>query len=282
MLTLAGCSSKEGSNSTNKKIKIVTAENFYGEIAEKVGGDYVEVQSIINSPTQDPHAYEATIKDSKAVADAQLVIYNGIGYDSWMEKIVKSNTSSSKQTIAVATDIANKKEGDNVHVWYDPTVMPKLAEKVAEDLAAIDPQHANEYRQHAKAYLTEYAPLQDKIEKLKQPSITLDASETIFNYMAEALQYKIQNTKFAEAVTEETDPSPADILAIQKDMKEKKITFFVNNIQNSKPTVNNLLNLAKETGIPIVNVTETKPEGKTYIQWMTDQLDQIEKAVQAK
>lgn len=282
VFALVGCSSKGSVSSASKKVKIVAAENFYGEIAEKVGGDYVEVKSIINSPTQDPHEYEATTNDSRDVADAKLVIYNGIGYDAWMEQMVKSNASGSKQTIAVATDIANKKEGDNVHIWYNPTVMPKLAEKLAEDLAAIDPEHADEYRQRAKSYLSEYAPIQAKIEKLKQPSVSLDASETVFNYMAEALQYKIQNNKFAAAVSEETDPSPADIAAIQNDIKEKKITFFVNNTQNTKPTVDNLLKLAKETGIPVVNATETKPEGKTYIQWMMDQLDQVEKAVKVQ
>lgn len=277
---LAGCSSKETTSSPSKKIHIVAAEDFYGEVAQAVGGNHVEVKSIINSPTQDPHEYEATTNDSKAVADSQLIIYNGIGYDAWMEKILKSNTSTTKKTIAVTSDLLGKQEGDNEHVWYNPETMPKLAKKIADDLASIDPSNANDYQKRADSYINELAPLQSKINKLKQTSTTpIDVSEPIFDYMASALNLDILDPKFAQAINEGTDPSPTDIGKIQDDIKYKKIRFFVNNVQNTSSTVGNLVKQAKDNNIPVIDVTETKPNGKTYIQWMSDILDQVEKAI---
>lgn len=126
----------------------------------------MEVKSLMNSPTQDPHEYEATTTDARDVADSQLVIYNGIGYDAWMEKIIKSNTSNSKIVVAVASDLLGKKEGDNEHVWYDPSTMPKLATKIAHDLAKMDPGQAEADHQRAQSFVNSLAPLNEKVQKL--------------------------------------------------------------------------------------------------------------------
>jgi zinc/manganese transport system substrate-binding protein len=287
---LSGCSSssKTASSSSNtdqtqSAIKVVTAENFYGEVAQAVGGNRVEVTSILTSPNADPHGYEPTSDDSKIVHNATVVIYNGAGYDAWMEKLVNAGSADSKTVIKVAEDLQGKKEGDNEHVWYDPTTMSKLANSLADQLAKLDPSQSDGYQQRAKDYIASLSPLTDKVNNLKQSSpILIDVSEPIFDYMAESLNLKINSTEFAKAIDEGTDPAPAVVGTLQNDLKEKKVKLFVLNVQTSNPIIDNMVKLAEDNGIPIVQVTETKPEGKNYLQWMTDQLDQVGKALALK
>jgi zinc/manganese transport system substrate-binding protein len=291
VLILSGCSSSSKTTSsssntdqTQSAIKLVAAENFYGEVAQAVGGDRVEVTSILDDPNLDPHDYEPKPDDSKTVDNAAMVIYNGAGYDSWMEKLINAGSSAdSKTVIKVAEDVQGIKEGDNEHVWYDPTTMSKLANSLADQLAKIDPDQSSAYQQRAKDYITSLSPLTDKVNSLKQSNpIPIDVSEPVFGYMAKALNLQVNNSEFAKALDEGTDPSPAVLGNLQNDLKEKKVKLFVNNIQNSSPIVENMVKLAEANGVPIVQVTETKPEGKNYLQWMTDQLDQVGKALALK
>lgn len=284
-LLLSGCG--EASKTTPApagKIKIVAAENFYGEVAKAVGGDRVEVTSLLDNPEVDPHDFEPTADTSKAVNDAQVIVYNGAGYDEWMEKVLKAGSSAnSKSVISVAGDLMGKKVGDNEHVWYDPTAMPKLANKLADDLAKLDPSGSDVFHKQAQAYITSLDPLKEKVQKLKQASVTnIDVSEPIFDYMAQALNLTIHDANFAKAIDAGTDPAPVDVAALQSDLKDKKVKFFIYNTQNSSPIVDNMVKLAVSTGIPIVKVTETEPKGKNYLQWMMDQLDEVEKALGAK
>jgi zinc/manganese transport system substrate-binding protein len=278
---LSGCGkTKDVANSG--KIKIVAAENFYGEVAQAVGGDLVEVVSLLTSPDMDPHDYEPTPQASKDVDAAQIVIYNGIGYDAWMTKIIEaSGDAKNKTIIAVGSDVMGKKEGDNEHQWYNPETFPKYAKDLAEKLGKLDPDNAATYTQQADAYIATLAPLTDLAKELKQATaVPIAVSEPVFDYMAEALNLTISNKKFEIAAEEGVDPAPADVAQLQDDIKAKKIKMFVNNIQASSPTVENMVALSKENGIPIIEVTETLPSGKNYIQWMTDILNQIKAALQ--
>jgi zinc/manganese transport system substrate-binding protein len=289
-LLLSGCgaagigsSSKSGdaSSSPAGKIKLVAAENFYGEAAKAVGGDYVEVTSILNSPDADPHDFEPTPEVSKSVHDAKIVIYNGIGYDECMKKLIDaSGDAKNKTIIAVGSDILGKKEGDNEHVWYMPDMMPKYADQLAERLGKLDPSHKDVYQKQADAYKASLAPFSDLVKELKQTSPTpIAVSEPVFDYMAEALNLTVADKRFSLAAEESTDPAPNDVALLQNDIKGKKIKMFVNNIQASSPTVKMIADLAKQNGVPVIEVTETLPSGKNYVQWMVDQLNQIKAAL---
>jgi zinc/manganese transport system substrate-binding protein len=263
----------------NGKLKVVAAENFYGEVVQAVGGDRVAVQSVINNPVIDPHNYEPTPDAAKVVSEAQMIIYNGIGYDDWMGKLI--NTSSTPKTvIRVAEDVAGKKAGDNEHVWYDPETMGKLAEVLANQLAKLDPEQASAFRQRAENYKVTLKPLADLEKKLKQATpASVDVTEPVFDYMLQALNFQIQNPRFAKAIEEETDPAPADVARVQDDLKGRKIKFLVKNSQTDSPITADLVNLAKANDIPVVEVTETEPVGKNYVQWMTEQLNQVASAL---
>jgi zinc/manganese transport system substrate-binding protein len=282
LLTACGAASNTTSSKTEStnQIKIVAAENFYGEVAKAVGGDQVDVTSILDNPNIDPHDFEPTTDVARTVSNAQVIVYDGIGYDAWMDKLIDANSSAkSKSIIKVADDLMGKKQGDNEHVWYDPDTMPKLANKIADDLAKLDPSHAETFKQNAQSYIASLEPLQATVRKLKQTSdVKIAVSEPVFDYMANALHLRIADAKFSKAVDEGTDPSAADVAQLQSDIKGKHVKAFVYNVQNSSPTVDTLVKLAKSSGVPVVEVTETKPKGKTYLQWMTGQLNELGKA----
>ncbi|MDP4107569.1 MAG: zinc ABC transporter substrate-binding protein, partial [Bacillota bacterium] len=283
---LSACSSSSNDTSASKsnssgKIKIVAAENFYGEVAKAVGGNHVEVTDILDNPNTDPHDYEPTPDAARTVSNSQMIIYNGVGYDSWMDKLINADSSSKSKSITkVADDVMGKKEGENEHIWYNPDTMPKLAKKLADDLAKLDPSQAQTYQKNAQTYIDSLAPLQEKVKKLKQTSGTkIDVSEPVFDYMANALNLEVNDQKFSFAIDNGSEPSAADVGKLQNDLKGKKIKLFVYNVQNSSPTVDNLVKMAKSSGVPVVKVTETEPKGKTYLQWMNEQLDQVAKAL---
>ncbi|KEO84816.1 metal ABC transporter solute-binding protein, Zn/Mn family [Tumebacillus flagellatus] len=284
LLTACSNGGTQATNATKSsgegKLKVVAAENFYGEVLQAVGGERVEVVSLLTSPEQDPHEYEATPADSKSVADANYVVYNGIGYDEWMEKLLGASTST-KTKVAVGSDVMGKRLGDNPHIWYDPSTISKLTERVAQDLGTLDPSHASEYKQRAEEYLNTLKPLVEKVEKLKQTTpVLIDVSEPVFQYMADALNLKVNNEKFSEAIEDESDPAPAVLADVQDDLKQKRVKLFVHNIQVDSPTVQNIAKLAESSGVPVVRVTETEPKGKNYPEWMNDQLDQIMKGLE--
>ena len=274
--------SADASPAPSAKIKVVAAENFLGEVLSAVGGDRVDVLSIIHNPDADPHAFEPTAETSKAVSDAQLVVYVGIGYDEWMKKLL-SASSASKAIINVGGDLLGKKSGDNPHVWYIPDSMAKLADAAAEKLSRIDPSDAEAYKKRADAYKASLVPLTDLMTQLKQPTPTdIAVSEPVFDYMADALNLHIINPKFAKAIEEESDPAPMDMANLQNALSSKQVKLFVQNIQADSPTVKNMVNLSQKNHIPVVHVTETEPAGKTYLQWMTDQLNEVKQALQTK
>lgn len=251
-------------------------------MAAAVGGDRVEVTSVITSPDADPHDYEPTAETSKAVSDAQVVVYVGIGYDAWMDKLLKAS-SASKKVINVGGGLLGKKDGDNPHIWYIPESMPKLADALADQLGKIDASQADAFKKHAQDYKTGLAPLTDLVSKLKQASpADIAVSEPVFDYMAEALNLKIADPKFAKAVEEEADPAPGDVASLQDALKGKKVKLFVQNTQAESPTVKTMVDLAASSQIPVVHVTETEPQGKNYLQWMTDQLTEVKNALGVK
>lgn len=283
-LILTGCSSSEqtskesDSSEGESKIHVVATENFYGEVAEAVGGDHVEVNSIITNPSEDPHDFEPTPETAKTVSKADVIIYNGLGYDDWMGRLIESSSDSDKKTvIRVGEDVLGKENGDNEHVWYNPETMPKLADALADQLAEVEPEHAEDFELQTASYQDSLQPLLDLVSQIKEPSKkTAAVTEPVFDYMLDALNYKTNNTKFPLAVEEGTDPAPKDVAKMQDDIKDHNVSFLVQNIQVNNPTITKLAKLAKENDVPIVKVTETMPEGKDYKTWMMDQLKQIE------
>lgn len=262
------------SKSHQKPIRVVTSLNFYGEVAKAVAGDHGTVTSFINSSAVEPHEFQPTTKQAKQVAIANVAIENGLGYDAWMSKMVKADSKNKITLINVGEQVAKEKDGANEHVWYRPATMSALGTTLAKQFSKLDPDHKADYEKNAKAYQAKLQKLDKVIAQAKQnvgDNRLVDVSEPVFDYALENLGYQINDQHFEKAVEDDSDPSPKDIQQIQDDITNHRIALFVNNSQESGKTVENLVKLAKENNVPVLNVTESEPDGEDYVSWMTKQ-----------
>ncbi|WP_273948425.1 metal ABC transporter solute-binding protein [Leuconostoc mesenteroides] len=268
------------SSSSNQKITIVASTDFYAEIAKTVVGEHGTATAIIKDANVSPEDYEPTTTVAKKVSGADIVLANGLGYDAWLNKLAK--TSKNTKLIRVGEDVLNKKTGVNPHLWNDPETMSKTANYLATELGKKDPKNRDYYKKNVKKYVASLKPVNDLITKIskKADGQTVAQTEPVFEYMLDALGYKIMDTDFSEAIEEGNDPSPATLAALKSAITNHKIAFFVNNTQTSSSTVSNLIDLAKKNDIPVVNVTETIPNGENYVSWKLKELKAIEKVTQ--
>jgi zinc/manganese transport system substrate-binding protein len=261
-------------------LRIVAAENFYGDIARQIGGGEVAVTSILTNPDQDPHEFEASASTARAIAEAGLVIYNGADYDPWAVKLLSASRSPSQETIVVAT-LVRKKAGDNPHLWYEPSAMPALATVLADTLAKLDPAHRADYARRLAAFQQSMQPLNAKIAGLrgKFAGTPVTATEPVFGYMATALGLKMRNRRFQLAVMNDTEPGAADIAKFEQDLRTRMVKLLIYNSQTSEALTRRMREIAQRAGVPVVGVSETEPRGKDYQEWMLSQLDAIDRAL---
>jgi zinc/manganese transport system substrate-binding protein len=263
------------------RIIVVAAENFYGDIVGQLAGDHVAVTSIISDPNVDPHEYETNARDAAAVANARLVIQNGLGYDAFMDRLMAASPNPQRKLIVVA-DLTGHKKGDNVHLWYDPPTMQKVAQAVLDVLLQIDPGNATSYRNWYRAFLPSLTPLNQAIAGLKaqHAGTPVAATEPVFGYMAEAIGLKvITPMEFQKAIEEGQDPPAAAMAQMEDQLRKRQVKVLFYNTQTVSPITTRVQQLAKQVGVPVVGVSETEPPGKSYQQWMLSQLEQLRRAL---
>lgn len=253
-------------------LKIVAAENFYGNVAKQVAGPSAEVLSIMSNPNQDPHEFQSNAATAKAVADADIIVYNGLGYDSWMEKLL-SVPGKKERLIISAAELMRAKAGANPHLWYDPATMRALATRLAEVLRRPEA---------GVSFLESMKPLYEKIAMLRSKTngMNVTATEPIFYYMASALGLKMLNEGYQQAIMNDAEPTFQQTVAMEKSLATKTVRLLFNNSQASNAGTTRLLKIAAENGIPIITVTETEPlDQKSYVTWMLSELEEIELAL---
>ena len=263
-------------------IAVLGAENFYADLLTQIGGSRVTASSILNDPSADPHEYEANPATAKLVADSKIVIVNGIGYDDFMDKLLGASTKSDRVVINVQ-DLLGVKDDVNVHVWYDPATMPKVAEAATAALAKLDPQNAAYFSAQKTKYLDGLKTVNDKIASLKAkyPGAPIAFTENVAGYVTDAIRLKVLTPPaFMEAIESGTDPAPADV-AVERDLLTgHKVKALVYNSQVTSPLTEQIRELAVSSNVPVVPVAETiPPTFKTFQDWQLAQLDDLEKAL---
>ncbi|MGA7263461.1 MAG: zinc ABC transporter substrate-binding protein [Stellaceae bacterium] len=262
-----------------RPITIVAAENFYGDIANQIGGPEIKVTSILTNPDQDPHLFEASPSAARAVSAARIVIYNGLDYDPWIEKLLSAAASSERAAIDVGK-LVGKRPGDNPHIWYDPNTMLALATRLADALSIADPAHQADYRQRLAEFRQSLQPIEVKIAALRArlAGTPVAATEPVFNYLLDAIGMQVHNRRFQLAVMNDTEPGASDIAAFENDLKDHRVRMLVYNSQASDPTAERMVRLARTSHIPVMPVTETEPPGKNYQEWLSSELDAVDQA----
>lgn len=261
-------------------LAVVAAENFYGDIAHQIGGPDVEVTSILTNPDQDPHLFEASPSAARAVSAARIVIYNGVGYDPWIDKLLSAAASSDRAAIDVG-ELVGKRSGDNPHIWYDPHTVLALAARLADELSVADPAHQADYRQRVAEFRQSLQPIGAKIAALRArlAGTPVAATEPVFNYLLDAIGMQVHDRRFQLAVMNNTEPGASDVVAFEKDIESHRVRILVYNSQASDPAAERMVRLARTSHIPVVAVTETEPPGKNYQEWLSSELDAVDQAL---
>ena len=276
-IVLAGAGlSRVGTATGASTLRVVAAESFWGSIASQLGGDRVQVTSVITSPATDPHDYEPTAADARTIAGAQLVIVNGIGYDPWVDKLVAANPVHGRVVLEVG-DLVGIKPGGNPHRWYSPNNVQQVVDEIVADYAKLDPKDAGYFRRQKASFetrgLAQYKRLIATIKR-KYRGVAVGASESIFAPLAQALGLKLLTpASFLKAISEGTEPTVADKTTIDRQITNKQIKVWVYNSQNSTPDVKRLTDAARKKGIPVTAITETPtPSSARFQDWQSRQL----------
>jgi len=278
---LVASHTKQMNSLSSSKVQIVAAENFYGDIAQQLGGDKVQVLSILSDPNADPHEYESSVQDAVAVSKANIVIKNGDDYDIWMDKLLSASPNA-KRVVLTGADIAQHKLQDNPHVWYGIDNVQNIAAAITSSLKKQDPADSATFDSNLQKFDNSLQPLQQKIAdiKAKYSGTPVGLTETIYLYQTgpEGLNV-LTPLAFEHAIAEGNDPSADDVAAANDQITEKQVKVLIYNDQTITPITTNLQNEAKQQNIPIVPVSETMPPAKHYQSWMMDQLNDLEQAL---
>ena len=269
---------------TANVLHVVAAENFWGSLVAQIGGSHVQVTSIVTDPNVDPHTYESNAQTARAFANADYVVLNGAGYDSWGEKLLGGNPSSHRVVLDVAT-LLGKKQGDNPHFWYDPAYVNQVASRMEHDLIALDPSNASYYEQQYQALRSALLPYQNRIVSIRQhfAGTNVAATEDIFSYFASAAGLNlISPTAFMQAIAEGNDPPSASVVLFQNQLASRQPAVLVYNQQTITPLTARMKKLATTEGISVVGVTETiQPPSASFQDWMNAQVLALQTALAA-
>ena len=263
-------------------LAVLGTENFYADLLGQIGGDRVSAASLLKDPNADPHEFETSPRAALLVADARLVIVNGIGYDDFMQHLMDASPSSSRVVIDVQQLLALPNDV-NVHVWYDPGTMPKVAAAATEALSTLDPGAAAAFSQGAATYLADLQPIAAKIAAMKAAysGTKIAFTENVAGDLTDAIGLVVASPPgFMKAIEEGTDPSPADVAAERDLFTGHVVKVLLYNSQVASPITQEMHDLAQQYGIPIVGVSETIPSAyHTYQQWQLAQLTALDQAL---
>jgi zinc/manganese transport system substrate-binding protein len=283
-LALVACNPAPTPSAAGSVLVVIGTENFYADLLAQIGGSRVSATSFINDPNADPHAFESNPEDAALVADANLLIVNGLGYDDFMQRLLGASTKPDRVVIDVQ-QLLGLADTVNVHVWYDPATMPKVAAAVTRALSTLDPTDAAYFAAREQAYLAALKPVTAKIAELKATyaGTPIAFTEDVAGYLTDQIGLVVETPiGFMKAVEEGTDPAPADVAAERDLFTGKVVRVLLYNSQVISPTTTAIHDLAVQQGIPIVGVAETIPPGfQTYQEWQLAQLTALEQALAA-
>ncbi|MCW2651965.1 MAG: hypothetical protein JWR32_2941 [Mycobacterium sp.] len=294
-VTLAAC----GSNSSNGPstttagstpgaaasgpIAVVASTNVWGDITKQIGGDRVNVTSILSDPNADPHQYESDAKTGAAVSKSQFVIENGLGYDDFIDKLLAASPNPNRTTRNAADVLQISGQDANPHIWYDIAKVPAVATAIADQLGKLDPADAATFTANAKTFTDSLAPITAATNNIKSkyPGAPVGYTERVPGYLVEAAGLKLATPEsFAQSIEDGNDPSVADNQAIDAAITGKAIKVLLYNGQVTSPATERVKQLAQTNGVPVVGVTETlPPSDKNFQAWQLRQINEITTAL---
>jgi zinc/manganese transport system substrate-binding protein len=288
-LLASACSSSAASGSADASggaIVALGAENEYANVIQQVGGKYVQASAIMSNPNTDPHTFEASASVARLVSAAQLVVQNGVGYDTWANTIENAAPSPSRKVIVVQNLLGLPAGTPNPHLWYSPATMPAVATAIATDLAALQPAHASYFKANAAAFTGSLTAWDKAIAAFKATyaNTPVATTEPVADYMLQAAGAdNLTPWAFQADIMNGTDPSAQDVAIERSLFTQHKVRVFLYNQQVTDSLTESFITLAHANGIPVVGVYETMPvPGYDYQSWMLAEVQDLQKAVAGK
>ena len=264
-------------------IAAVGAENQYADVLAQIGGKYVQVSSVLNNPSTDPHTFESSPSVAEEVSSAQMIVQNGVGYDSFMNKVESASPNSARKVIVVQQLLGLPDSTANPHLWYDPKTMLVVATAMANALAALQPTHSAYFRANLRRFDSSLTPWLDAIAafKAQYAGVAAATTEPVADYLLQAMGIDVLTAWRLQAdIMNGVDPAPQDIALEQGLLDDHKVKVFLYNEQVGDALTNSFRGEAHRDGIPVVGVYETMPTpGYDYQSWMVAEVRSILQAV---
>jgi zinc/manganese transport system substrate-binding protein len=284
---LAGCGRGDAGgraegHSGVSRILAVGAENQYANVISQIGRRYVSVTAIMSNPNTDPHTFEASVKVAQAVSAARLVVQNGVGYDTFMNRIESASPNRQRKLIDVQTLLGLAGSTNNPHLWYDPHTMPKVAAQLVKDLTALAPAHASYFVANARRFDASLKPWTDAIATFKRehPGTPVATTEPVGDYMLQAAGTRNLTPWNMQAdIMNGVDPAPQDVSLQTSLFTDHRVKVFLYNQQVTDTLTESFLRQAAQNHVPVVGVYETMPTGYDYQSWMLAEVNALERAV---
>lgn len=279
-----GCGSRVGGGGArNGKLEVVAAENFWGSLAAQLGGARVHVHSIIVNPATDPHSYEPTAADARAMAGARLAIVNGVGYDEWASKLLAASPLEGRAVLDVGS-LLGLRAGANPHRWYYPSDVRAVVRQIVRDYDRLDPSARGYFARRERGVETQnLGRYEELLRELREryAGVPVGYSESIFEGLGEYVGLKLMTPYgFAKAVAEGGEVTARDKRTVDGQTEKHEIAVWVLNSQNVTPDVQRVSELARAAGIPIATVTETlSPAHDSFEQWQVGELERLGRAL---
>jgi zinc/manganese transport system substrate-binding protein len=281
MLGLSACAS-EPDPADDGTLRIVASTNVYGSIATAIAGDHAEVTSIIDSTAQDPHSFEGSAQVQLALSKADLVIENGGGYDDFVDVLLRG-ASNPDVVLVTAAETAGSAAADNEHVWYSPKFMIALAGTLSEKLAALDPANADVFHTNAAAFEAKLSAVSDQLSQIAADHAGegVAITEPVPLYLLEAAGLKnLTPPAFSAAIEEGSGISPALLAETLALFTTGAVRVLAYNTQTEGPETVKVRDAAEQNGIPVLDFSETLPEGLDFPTWMSENAQALADALE--
>lgn len=285
LVALIGCGSSDAAGEQTSRVRVVTSTNVWGNIASLVGGDAVDVVSIVSDPAGDPHSYQMTAKDAAALINAELIVFNGGGYDEFVEDALGEAADRPHTVEAFTVSSRAGREGDNEHVWYHLPTVGAVADEIAAGLGELRPASKDTFQANARSVHDKLEQLGARIDRIAQEhrGAKVVATEPVAHHLLDAGELQdVTPADFVQAIEEETDPPAAVVAEVQNLVAGRQVAALVHNPQTETPVVTDISAKAREAGVPVVDMTETLPAGQDYTTWMTEQIDALDSALRQR
>ncbi|WP_199589381.1 metal ABC transporter solute-binding protein, Zn/Mn family [Blastococcus sp. TF02A-26] len=287
---LAGCSDADGgpvteagdpANCPGEVVDVVVSVAQWGAVVDQLGGDCANVTTVLGSGASDPHDHEASTGDIAAFEDADLVVYNGAGYDGWAADA--TDGVSPRPVVLEVAEVAGAATGDDPHLWYEPEVLPRFADAVTRELTELSPDAAPYLQQQRQLFTTELQSYVAALARLRElaPGRTYAATEPVFDRTARAVGLADATPAgYRDAVGNEGEPAPGDLAEFVTALADGGIDVLVYNTQTAGSLPEQLRTAAEDSGVPVVEVTESAPDDDgSFVEWQVDQLERLSDAL---